>query len=1133
MKFSTTTPQQSQKKTELDEAKSCNSWYIATAEDTPATIEKKFDLLESVLFDMNPALRAKPVVKAGWGYCVGIPPTRAFTAEELPPKEKEPFRVTVPACQYVRPNPRGLPPGYLIALEQRLADTEAALRLSVKIILELTLADAQPSPTSQECLDEDYSTLRAQNAVKHLASEPSLREMALEKICGRHSSPDTYPEKRERQGEWERWPLRSMTDVLSWWSCVDRAAAEDGKEGAAVVENSEAEDPYELPPAHFEDLELEDTPSQIIPDLNLQSLDKCRRQIDGRQGFNSFTQQICFDDAVIIDAGKVGDVLKKGGLTMQDITAAMRPPDTGRAGATANESIAMLRQRSWRPRHGSASSLSSSPLLGSHCRSRSNTSRYSPTSERSPSSVESARRGRKNKATESSPSSSVASTSPGRSSGRESADVVAPLASVRIRHGEPVSKGDWGSISDGFVPGQDVRFVARFVNNLSDITEDMNIASAGAIKKGRINNFGDNFIDVEKFKQADLNFYMRVRVINQKVDLKEGMQFNPEWVVVEDEFTNCFGDTFISGFVEGGELNALLSIKVLNKAKLQDVETGVKAAFGKSLFTLDTEGKTEWEKRDIDDHVEIAVSAIWSGGGRIKSSEKQIPIHSLMDTAANFPDLIASEPHRTHCILTPYSYLRSFYKDGELQIPLAPYIHASRWAKELLDAYMDYRGVRRRLEEDILDIQTGDKEFQSKEYARRTNVATKRQLSSVDDDSKFKPTIDELEQAIKAATCQMQHIVTEVEHLSLNPEDATRTRYSATFQDPDVFRSRLPKLLPKGVKQVVARSAVVIQSDESDLYLVSSGGHKANMSRGKPILRVSKATHYNFAGSVSLGDGNQDCGHSARRIRTDTPDGLQPRVFTGIRQLSAISEAFTDPSLRFRMYSTNETASGFDCCFHDWSSRRIMSGTFDVLAVSRTDTNFLTGTVEGRGVREWAIKFSRTFRRAPEIVIWLTGVDVNRTQNPIVDLEVRAVTTTGFRFIPKISDPNTWVSFSWLAYSPEAGGIVSGFLEFGGGPGRDSGKVAFPPGVFQKRPKVLAALHGFTLFPAERTEGEQRQEKQVPQHVGNAGAGEVRVETKAGVEMDVWKTTRDGFSWTYRSTVLTECKIVMQWIAVA
>ncbi|KAF3919870.1 hypothetical protein ABW21_db0201594 [Orbilia brochopaga] len=80
------------KKAEQNEAPSCNSWYIAKAEDTTSTIEWKFDLLESVLFDLNPALKANSVVKAGWGYCVGIPPTRAFNPDQFPPRANEPFQ---------------------------------------------------------------------------------------------------------------------------------------------------------------------------------------------------------------------------------------------------------------------------------------------------------------------------------------------------------------------------------------------------------------------------------------------------------------------------------------------------------------------------------------------------------------------------------------------------------------------------------------------------------------------------------------------------------------------------------------------------------------------------------------------------------------------------------------------------------------------------------------------------------------------------------------------------------------------------------------------------------------------------------------------------------------------------------
>ncbi|RVD87748.1 uncharacterized protein DFL_001959 [Arthrobotrys flagrans] len=907
------------------------------------------------------------------------------------------------------------------------------------------------------------------------------------------------------------------------------------------------------------------------------------------QGYNSFTQQICIDGAVIIDPKKAEDGLKRGGVTMKDITTAMRPPDNGRTGVTgrsdtpvpglkryikshagseasSSSSLNIIRMKSPPPimQTVGGSSLSQSildgytrPTLSSGSlgdltesaplsppgswKDRERNSR-SPFSESSISSMESRRRKGKGVIAGSTPTSSsinspasmsMASKRRGSSptssmySTQDESDSNFGLAKLRIRHGEPVARRDWGSASDGSVPGQDVRFVARFVNNLSDITEDMNISAARTIKRGRIDGLGgDSFIDVEKFKQADLNFYIRVRVTNHKIDVKDALQFNPDWVIIDHEFTECFGDTFISGFIDGGEFNALLSIRVLNKTKVKDIEAGVKSAFGNSLFTLDSLGKEEWERRDIDNSCEINVSAIWSGGGRIKSSEKQWPIHSLMEAAANFPDLVASEPHRTYAILTSYPYLRSFYKNGELLIPLAPYGYATQRTKALLDAYLDYKSLRQRLDEDIADLQNGDKVFQSKEYFRHPSVQLRRDIASAEDDSKFAPTIGELDQAIKAATFQMKSIMEEVNVLVKAPEAAMEGG-KTTFQHPDVFRSRLPKLLPKVTKDIVARSAVVVQSDESELYLVSSGGSKANMMSGKFVPRTEEAENYHYARSYSfVKDTVQESSHIAKRIRNETQDQLPPRIFTGIRQLVAVTDAFTDPSLRFRIYSTSETAKGFDCCFHDWSIRQITSGTFDVLAVNRSDLNFLTGSVEGRGVREWSIKFSRMFRRAPEIVIWLTGVDINKTPEPTVDLEVRAITTKGFRILPKIPNPETWVSFSWLAYNPDAGGIISGFLEFGSRKHDygDSGRVEFPPGTFSQRPRVLAALHGFALFPM--TEDEQSDMKTNTKGVADAIA-------KGEIELEIGKTTMDGFNWGFRAAVPKGCKVVMQWLAVA
>ncbi|RVD87751.1 uncharacterized protein DFL_001962 [Arthrobotrys flagrans] len=124
---------------------------------------------------------------------------------------------TPSACHYLRPSPRGLPPGYLIALEQRLADTEAALSLSISLILELapihSITMRQPSPTCLETLNDQVLDLKKQKALDYLELS-SLNHKRIK--SGR--TPDTSAEKREQQDEWQRWPISSMAEVFSWWS---------------------------------------------------------------------------------------------------------------------------------------------------------------------------------------------------------------------------------------------------------------------------------------------------------------------------------------------------------------------------------------------------------------------------------------------------------------------------------------------------------------------------------------------------------------------------------------------------------------------------------------------------------------------------------------------------------------------------------------------------------------------------------------------------------------------------------------------------------------------------------------------------------------------------------------------------
>ncbi|KAK6355237.1 hypothetical protein TWF696_004351 [Orbilia brochopaga] len=178
---------------------------------------------------------------------------------------------TPSACHYVRPNPRGLPPGYLIALEQRLADTEAALRQSIAMILELIHSNSnsearlQSTPLDIYNVTDDDLMARKQSALKYLESRSSLRERALGDADGRQVTPDGYPEKRERQAEWEKWPLQSMADVFSWWSREDRdGTTNDREEEALVVDGDEVQDVDDPPSASFGEVELDDTPGQPI-----------------------------------------------------------------------------------------------------------------------------------------------------------------------------------------------------------------------------------------------------------------------------------------------------------------------------------------------------------------------------------------------------------------------------------------------------------------------------------------------------------------------------------------------------------------------------------------------------------------------------------------------------------------------------------------------------------------------------------------------------------------------------------------------------------------------------------------------------------------------------------------------------
>ena len=91
-----------------------------------------------------------------------------------------------------------------------------------------------------------------------------------------------------------------------------------------------------------------------------------------------------------------------------------------------------------------------------------------------------------------------------------------------------------------------------------------------------------------QFKEADINYLIYVKAISQPPapPQQEIMRFQRIKNLPADSFHRVFGDCFISGFLEGGEFTALVSISIAEEIKALEGEAGVKAQYATHPSTL-------------------------------------------------------------------------------------------------------------------------------------------------------------------------------------------------------------------------------------------------------------------------------------------------------------------------------------------------------------------------------------------------------------------------------------------------------------------------------------------------------------------------------------------------------------------
>ncbi|THV02561.1 hypothetical protein K435DRAFT_653223 [Dendrothele bispora CBS 962.96] len=250
---------------------------------------------------------------------------------------------------------------------------------------------------------------------------------------------------------------------------------------------------------------------------------------------------------------------------------------------------------------------------------------------------------------------------------------------------------------------QEVSWNAKFVDRISEVTDGLNVSGSLQIKCDAIGGGGSasaSFVDTNKFKESDINYLIQVKVTNQRLVSPNLTEFCPIKNVPASEFTRVYGDSFISGFTEGGEFNALVSIKLRDRSKAKEIMGQLRVELDFKAASVQGEGKVAKQnsEKSIDGETTIAVS--WRGGGDIKNEAiTDWTLETLKAVAMEFPEHVMACPLRTNAILTKYTSLKSFY-EGSLKGSPLDYENAGVYSSALLDAYMDYKVMWR-------NIQTG------------------------------------------------------------------------------------------------------------------------------------------------------------------------------------------------------------------------------------------------------------------------------------------------------------------------------------------------------------------------------------------------------------------------------------------
>ncbi|GME65685.1 uncharacterized protein LTHEOB_6684 [Neofusicoccum parvum] len=359
-----------------------------------------------------------------------------------------------------------------------------------------------------------------------------------------------------------------------------------------------------------------------------------------------------------------------------------------------------------------------------------------------------------------------------------------------------------------------VTHVSHFVDNLSEVVKAMGISTAVPIRQGgRIALGNDHAFNARPFYDAGLNYFLGVRVVTGHT--RPASTFSAGNALGGVNNANAtLGDTFISGFVEGGMLSALVSIKIVDKEKQKEVVNAVDTILGVQCGAFRSPQDVDFATKALAELAEITIQLHSTGSAVPEPVGQPRTLDSLRDIASKFPARAAMNPERIAVILTKYESLQGYQALRSTGSITACYDHTSLYIDTLMDSFMEFQNFDRRLSAQLSDIKAGTKQFDVVDsYALALDIDSDHSRAQ----SRYESSWSGLARAKRECLIQMMKIVNEVEETRKNPSIATDIARIEGFQSPLEFNDRLPK-----VKEVAElRYPEKVCSQMKDLQLES------------------------------------------------------------------------------------------------------------------------------------------------------------------------------------------------------------------------------------------------------------------------------------------------------------------------